>query len=82
VKLRVHETLPYFAEEHNLKGWVRSSDVLDPKVILAQIERLQTENTELRKKVGELEAVPEKPERPISEDAIRLLTKSAETGTH
>ncbi len=57
LKLIVFESLANFDRIEDLSGWIRGSDVVDPKVTLEQVARLQTENAELLRKLKELEAV-------------------------
>lgn len=57
LKLIVFESLANFDRIEDLSGWIRGSDVVDPKATLEQVARLQTENEELVRKLRELEAV-------------------------
>jgi hypothetical protein len=57
LKLIVFESLANFDRIEDLAGWIRGSDVVDPKATLEQVARLQTENTELHRRLKEMEAV-------------------------
>ena len=75
LKLIVFESLSNFERNEGLAGWVRGSDVLDPKATLEEIARLQTENALLRTRTKELEAfMSTLPETvSLSDDAKDLL---------
>jgi hypothetical protein len=51
VKLAVLETIPQLAQEYELKGWVRATEVPDTKALADELSRLHTENKELREKL-------------------------------
>jgi hypothetical protein len=51
VKLCVAETLPKLAEEYNLKGWVRATEIPDVKAIADELMSLQTENRALKNEI-------------------------------
>jgi len=53
VKLAVLETVPQLAQEYELKGWVRATEVPDTKALADELSRLHTENKELREKLTE-----------------------------
>ncbi len=55
LKLQVYHSLSIHARDGTIQGWVRSGDVVSPKPLLDQIERLQGENSLLTKRVAELE---------------------------
>jgi hypothetical protein len=57
LKLIVFESLANFDRIEDLAGWIRGSDVVDPKATLEQAARVQAENAELLRKLRELEAV-------------------------
>lgn len=57
LKLIVFESLSNFERNEGLAGWIRGSDVLDPKEILEETSRLQAENSSLRNQVKELEVL-------------------------
>ncbi|MCK4604829.1 MAG: DUF4062 domain-containing protein [Deltaproteobacteria bacterium] len=57
LKLIVFESLSNFERNEGLAGWIRGSDVLDPKATLEEVSRLQTENASLRSQVEELTAL-------------------------
>ena len=57
LKLIVFESLANFDRNEDLSGWLRGSEVVDPKSTLEEVARLQTENAELRRKLNEMEAV-------------------------
>lgn len=81
LKVIVFESLANFERNEGLTGWVRGSEVLDPKATLEESTRLQTENASLRNRVGELEAffsaLPEAGQQSVaaslSDDAKDLL---------
>jgi hypothetical protein len=56
LKLIAFESLAAFADTEELSGWIRGSDVIDPKSMLKEAERLQGENADLRKRISQLEA--------------------------
>jgi Domain of unknown function (DUF4062) len=55
LKLIVFESLSNFERNEGLAGWIRGTDVLEPKAILEEVSRLQAENAALRSRVEELE---------------------------
>jgi len=55
LKVIVFESLARYSEFEELSGWIRGSDVLDPKATLEEVNRLQTENAELRRQLNQLE---------------------------
>jgi hypothetical protein len=81
LKLIVFESLANFERNEGLTGWVRGSEVLDPKATLEEITRFQIENASLRNRVEELEAffsaLPEAGQQSVaaslSDDAKDLL---------
>lgn len=54
LKLIVMESLNAFAGRDDLAGWVRGSEVVDPKYVLDQLERLQSENIRLQEQILKL----------------------------
>ena len=48
LKLIVFQSLSNFERNEGLSGWVRGTDVLDPKTTLEEVSRLQAENILLR----------------------------------
>lgn len=83
LKLIVFESLSNHQRNEDLAGWVRGSDAVDPKATLEEINRLQTENGSLRKKVEELSALltaaPSRKSVELSDDSVELLTAAAST---
>lgn len=80
LKLIVFESLSSFERNESLVGWIRGSDVIDPKAILEEISRLQTENATLKSQNKDLQAfvalVPSAQQggkASLSEDASNLL---------
>jgi hypothetical protein len=57
LKLIVFESLANLERNEDLVGWIRGSDVIDPKAMLEEAARLQAENTSLRKRVEDWEAL-------------------------
>lgn len=57
LKVIVFESLYRFERNEGLDGWIRGSDVLDPKATLEEVDRLQIENASLRKLVESLQAL-------------------------
>jgi hypothetical protein len=51
VKLSVLEAIPQLAQEYELKGWIRATEVPDTKALADELSRLHTENKELREKI-------------------------------
>jgi hypothetical protein len=51
VKLAALETIPQLAQEYELKGWVRATEIPDTKALADELSKLHTENKELREKV-------------------------------
>lgn len=87
LKVIVFESLAMFARNEELVGWVRGTDVIDPKAILAQVERLQSENATLRNQVTDLNSFIEKSktssqnsESSISDDAQDMLVTAVDSG--
>jgi hypothetical protein len=52
VMVSVLETVPQLAQEYQLKGWVRVTEVPDTKALTDELLRLNTENKELREKIA------------------------------
>jgi hypothetical protein len=57
LKVIIFESLARYSEYEELSGWIRGSDVVDPKATLDEVNRLQTENVELRKQLSTIEAL-------------------------
>jgi hypothetical protein len=74
--LIVFESLHSFERNEGLAGWVRGSDVLDPKTTLEEIERLQAENASLRKQLEDVEAFLN-PSEAEEEDPAATLSGEA-----
>jgi hypothetical protein len=51
VKLAVLENIPQLAQEYELKGWIRATEVPDTKALADELSRLHAENKELREKL-------------------------------
>jgi hypothetical protein len=82
LKLIVFQSLANFERYEDLAGWIRGSDVVDPKATLEEAARLQRENAELRRKLADWEALaassataggPESMAAALSADAKNLL---------
>ena len=71
LKLIVFESMSNFERNEELAGWVRGSDVIDPKATLEELTRLQAENGALRK---ELADIKEFLDRSDIEDALESLS--------
>ncbi|MFN7766329.1 MAG: DUF4062 domain-containing protein [Planctomycetaceae bacterium] len=56
LKLIVFESLSKFERNEGLSGWIRGTDVIDPKATLEELSRLQAENTSLRTQVQDFKA--------------------------
>ncbi len=56
IKLIVFESLALHAANPNLSGWVRGSDVINPKETAEALARLSAENADLRKRLEEANA--------------------------
>lgn len=90
LKLIVFQSLGKFSSHEELSGWVRGSDVVDPKATLEQVNRLQTENAELKQHLAVLEArsraniaaigLEDSTAQVLSDDAKELLTAAAASG--
>ena len=57
LKVIIFESLYRFERNEGLDGWIRGSDVLDPKATLEEVDLLQIENASLRKQVESLEVL-------------------------
>ncbi len=81
LKLIVFESLSNHDRNESLAGWVRGSDAIDPKATLEEINRLQAENSSLRKKVEELEVLLTTTAGTktvnLSDDSVEILTSAA-----
>lgn len=55
IKLCVHETLADYSTNRDLSGWVSGSEIVDSKPLMEEINKLSSENTELKGKVNQLE---------------------------
>jgi hypothetical protein len=90
LKLIVFESLSNFERNESLVGWIRGSDVIDPKATLEEISRLQAENTSLKSQIKDLETLrssvsPSDEEggvASLSEDAINLLVTAKNDDGH
>jgi Domain of unknown function (DUF4062) len=89
LKLIVFQSLANFERYEDLPGWIRGSDVVDPKATLEEADRLQRENTELRRKLADWEALaassataggPESMAAALSDDAKNLLVAARRAG--
>ncbi len=85
LKLIVYESLSNFERNEGLVGWIRGSDVIDPKATLEEISRIQTENASLKTQIKDLQAfvalVPSAQQggkASLSEDASNLLKTAAD----
>jgi hypothetical protein len=88
LKVIVFESLGRFEQNEELAGWIRGTDVVDPKAVLQEVERLQAENADLRRQMLEWQAdeqaMPSR-ESPaslasaLSDDAKQLL-RAAKAG--
>jgi Domain of unknown function (DUF4062) len=83
LKLIVFESLHNFERNEGLAGWVRGSDVLDPKATLDEMARLQNENVLLRKQLTGIEAflhaseaAAENPTAALSNEAKKILVEA------
>jgi hypothetical protein len=78
VKLAVFETLPNYAANRNLVGWVRGDNIIDSAPFREQNERLALENERLR---AQLAAAQQKVERARDpeEERIRDLMETLES---
>jgi hypothetical protein len=54
IRLSIHESIPDIQGRHELVGWVPGSEVQDNKPLLAEINRLSEENSELREEAARL----------------------------
>jgi Domain of unknown function (DUF4062) len=82
LKLIISQSIANIEQDEKLVGWIRGSDVVNPRVILEEMNRLKTENAELKRRIAEWEilaaAFPSR-ETPrsialeLSEDARNLL---------
>lgn len=55
LKLAILDSLSNHARNPELSGWVRGADVTDPKPMIEEIARLQSENSKLTARVRELD---------------------------
>jgi hypothetical protein len=67
VKLAVLETVPQLAQEYELKGWVRATEIPDTKALADELSKLHTENKELREKINKSRATTSSTEKEFSE---------------
>jgi hypothetical protein len=77
LKVIVFESLGQFEQNEDLVGWVRGSDVVNPKAILEEMERLQAENAELRNQLPSRQT-PASLASMLSEEAKSLLVGAKE----
>jgi Domain of unknown function (DUF4062) len=88
LKLNVFESLADSDRYEELPGWIRGSDVIDPKAILEEVERLQAENSSLHRHLEEFKelvvssasAEPQKSAASLSNDAKELLVAAKNDG--
>lgn len=55
IKLCVHETLADYSTNRELSGWVSGSEIIDSKPLMEEVNKLSSENTELKDKISQLE---------------------------
>ncbi|MBI4732003.1 MAG: DUF4062 domain-containing protein [Chloroflexi bacterium] len=67
VKLAVLETIPQLAQEYELKGWVRATEIPDTKALADELSKLYAENKELREKINKPRANTPNTEEEFSE---------------
>ncbi len=86
LKLIVFESLANLNRNEQLGGWIRGSEVIDPKSTLEEVSRLQGENVTLRNKITDLETVTatflgaqpaQSLSNALSDDAKELLVTAA-----
>jgi hypothetical protein len=90
LKLIVFESLSNFERNDGLSGWIRGTDVIDPKSTIEEISRLQTENIALRSQLSDLESFVsslghkenKRMSDSINDDAKRLLIAAAKSDGH
>jgi hypothetical protein len=90
LKLIVFESLSNFERNEGLVGWIRGSDVIDPKATFEEISRLQTENASLKNQIKNFEillsSVTSFDEKAgattLSDDAIKLLVTAKNDDGH
>jgi hypothetical protein len=70
LKVIIFESLGRYSEYNDLSGWIRGSDVVDPKATLEEVNRLQTENAELRKQLSVMEAMVKASTPANQEDSL------------
>ncbi|WP_447945620.1 DUF4062 domain-containing protein [Stenotrophomonas indicatrix] len=76
VKLAVFETLPNYAANRDLVGWVRGDQIVDSTAFREQSERLIRENEDLRAELAAAKQIAAKardPDRGRMEDVIETL---------
>lgn len=89
LKLVVFESLGNCERDAKLIGWIRASDVVDPKATLEEIERLRQENIQLRERVQQVEVLGYGPAgqsataiaSQLGHDAKSILTAGQKDGT-
>ncbi len=77
LRLIVFQSLSTFERNDQLAGWVRGSDVINPKAILEENEKLKEEVASLE---ATLSTIEEPKEISLSDDATRLLLAALEGG--
>jgi len=77
LKLIVFESLSNFERNEGLAGWIRGSDVLDPKATLEEVSRLQAENASLRGQLKDLEAFISSASNAGQQGAVTSLSDDA-----
>jgi hypothetical protein len=77
LKLIVHESIPEVTRDHQLAGWVRGSDVMDPQPMLEEMAQLRAENNKLLRRTTELEKRldPESYQGYTFDELFNLLTE-------
>lgn len=72
IKLCVHETLADYSTNRELSGWVSGSEIVDSKPLMEEINKLSSENTELKEKVSQLEHRLATTPAPNKEDSAKF----------
>jgi hypothetical protein len=83
LKLIVFQSISNLERNEGLAGWVRGTDVLDPKTTLEELSRLQTENVSLRNQLEDARTLlssisnQQSVKQTLTEDAVDLLVSAA-----
>ena len=72
IKLCVHETLAGYSTNRELSGWVSGSEIVDSKPLMEEINKLSSENTELKEKLSQLEHRLATTPTPNKEDSVKF----------